>query len=423
MGIKDLYQILNSECPSCMAHNVHFKELFGTIIAVDVSIFLCKLVKSAGPERWIDSFTILICMLKKYGTKPLFIFDGPNPPKEKKEEQEHRRAEMAKIKAKVEQGKKLLKVIEDQYLPTKKRVTDNIITDVKAIVGKSANKINFYSTYDVYQGLKESVARKELQSQPILPEYSVMAKELISSMGLSFFQAEGEAETLCAVLCLEGFADAVLSEDTDVLAYGTPFLLSKIDFAKQTVTVVSHDAILELLGFDHSTFLDLCILLRCDYNKRVKGFPPDGKKHKKPVGIGAKGAMCMIREYRCFETMEPHITNIELAKYERCRYLFTPELHTLDLEVPYSLPIDLDRLKKFLVKHSVQVSVTYITDTWTPTTKLIFSKDSEEEEVLTDDDLSEEEKIEPTKKVPVSAKVKKSKSKVSKHGIPTARLV
>jgi flap endonuclease-1 len=390
MGIKDLYKVLASECPKAVVDNVRLEKLFGVVIAVDVSIFLNKFVKSAGPDRWVDSFVIFICMLKKYGTKPLFIFDGPNPPIEKKAEQEQRRKTAAAIKVKIEQGKKLLIKIEKNYLETGKRLDENTIAEVKSIVGKSEKNINFFSTRDVYNGLKDSVESKERQNMPILPIYSDIAKELITAMGLAYFQAEGEAETLCAILVTNGFADAAMSEDTDVLAYGTQYLISRIDFSKQTVSIVSHAAILEGMDMTHAEFQDLCILLRCDYNKlngSVKGYPPDDKKRKKPIGIGTKGAVLMIKEYRRLEEVEKHVDDISPLIYRRCREIFCPRYTGIDIEVPYSLPIDRKRLSKFIETYNIKTGMQYILDTWKPTAVLIFGDtEDRDEEVISDCD-------------------------------------
>lgn len=290
MGIADLYKVILDECPDVLVV-VPLSDLTGMRIAVDISIFLNRYVKTLGDKRWIEGFIIFLCCLKRHGIKPVCIFDGPNPPPEKKREQERRRAESAKIAEKINHGKKILKKLETEYLPEELAPDEDLISEIMSVMGtrsKNVKNMNFEDIYDVIQGLKASLAKREVQNLPILPKYGQIAKKIIDIMGFSSFQAEGEAETLCSALCCAGMVDGVLSEDTDVLAYGTPFLLSKIDIQTEKVTMISHDAICEYLKFTQSEFRDLCILLSCDYNERGKGYPPDGKKEKSLLQLEPK---------------------------------------------------------------------------------------------------------------------------------------
>src|SRR5205085_3124549 len=104
--------------------------------------------------------------------------------------------------------------------------------------------------------------------------------------------------------------------------------------------VVSHQAILEDLEMTCEEFRDLCILLGCDYNDRIKGYPPDGKTHKKPVSIGAKGAFAMITEYRRLEEVEKYVVDPDPLIYRRCREIFTPPDDLPNISIPYNRQID-----------------------------------------------------------------------------------
>lgn len=401
MGISDFYNIIKEHCPQVMV-TMHMSSLRGLKVAVDISIFLNKFVKTAGPERWMDSFILLLCTLKRHGIKPVCIFDGPNPPIEKKTEQERRRAEGEKKKQKIGFAKKLVARLEKDYVPLDVPLDEAILTEIKTAVGvKRGNKvdsINYDDVYDVVSGLKATIARQEKQNMPILKEYSVQAKEIIAIMGFSSFQADGEAEGLCAGMCHTGLVDAVLSEDTDVLAIGAPFFLAKIDIGAQTVVAISYQEILDALEMTSEEFRDLCILLGCDYNDRIKGFPPDGKKYKNPVCIGAKGAFAMISEYRRLEEAEKHMVDPDPLIYRRCREIFTPPDDLPDIVIPYNRPIDKLKLAAFLKTYRVRIGYDYILETWKPA--LIEFKTTDQDDVFTDEeediedvDIGEEEYI------------------------------
>ena len=62
MGIQDFYKVLEEHCPDVMV-NMKLSALSGIKIAVDISIFLNKFVKTAGEVKWIESFIILLCLI------------------------------------------------------------------------------------------------------------------------------------------------------------------------------------------------------------------------------------------------------------------------------------------------------------------------------------------------------------------------
>lgn len=379
MGISDLYKVLDDYCNGVIVE-IHLSDLRGLRVAVDISIFLNKYVKTSGPESWLSSFIMLLCILKRNGIKVIAIFDGPNPPIEKRNEQNRRRAEAAKKQNKINAGKRILKNLQDEYLPSNKPVDENMINEIKAVVGYRRDKgpeiTNYNDLKNIIDGLKNSIIRQDKQNSPILPIYSQQAKEVISIMGFPFFQADGEAEALCASLNVEGLVDAVLTEDTDVLAYGTPYLLSRIDLSREKVSLISHQDIITALGFTVERFRDLCILLGCDYNDRIKGFPPDGKKRKKPVSIGAKGAITMMLEYQNLEEAEKHIVDADPLNYRRCRELFTP-VPIPEMTIPYNKPINKDKLERFLKENKIRMNIQYILDTWKPV-QMVFEEDDVE---------------------------------------------
>ena len=59
----------------------------------------------------------------------------------------------------------------------------------------------------------------------IKKEYIDDLKNLFNLMGVSYIQADGEAEAYASELCRIGYVDAVVTEDMDTLAYGCPVLI------------------------------------------------------------------------------------------------------------------------------------------------------------------------------------------------------
>ncbi|CAH8627457.1 unnamed protein product [Heterobilharzia americana] len=96
-------------------------------------------------------------------------------------------------------------------------------------------------------------------------------------MGVPFINAPGEAEAQCAALARSGKVYAVGTEDMDALAFGTPVLLRHLTFSearKMAIQEFNLASVLEGLGLTMDQFIDLCILLGCDYVDTIRGIGP-----------------------------------------------------------------------------------------------------------------------------------------------------
>ena len=127
-------------------------------------------------------------------------------------------------------------------------------------------------------------------------------KKLLRLMGVPIVEAPCEAEAQAASLCLEGKVWGVGTEDMDALTFRTPVLLRKMTFAnasKSTLQQMDYRKAIDGLGLTQAEFVDLCILLGCDYCDSIKG-------------IGPKTALKMIREYSSIEKI---LENLDRNKY------------------------------------------------------------------------------------------------------------
>lgn len=94
-------------------------------------------------------------------------------------------------------------------------------------------------------------------------------------------------------MCDAGLVYATGTEDMDALTFRTPILVRKMTFAsasKSTVQTMNYKKALEGLDLNHDQFVDLCILLGCDYCDSIKG-------------VGPKTALKLIREFGNIETI------------------------------------------------------------------------------------------------------------------------
>lgn len=411
MGIHDLFKVFKDRCPDEI-QDFHLHEWRGKSFAVDISIFLNKYIKSAGDRLWMNTFFMFLCTLKKHSIKCVAIFDGPNPPIEKQEEQQSRKDQSQKSVDRLNRSIEIRDLLLKDYIPKDVSVPDELQGECQKLLGyyaktvtecvddileesiilvnrqKYKRNIDWSEATDIYDALRELIERLEKQTSPITNTQREKAWDIVKMMGIPTFQAEGEAEALCAYLAIYGYVDAVLTEDTDVLAYGTPWMLAFKDYklGDEKVKGIHLPRVLDAMGYNMEEFRDLCILLSCDYNHRVKGYPPtkSGKPCKKAKSIGWVGAVAMIDEYRTLEECENYIDDIEPLKYQRCRELFTPitndELLELIQTKPYTMKPNMDLIRGFILREKLTISIDYIEQCWKPIEIVIYSEEDSSEE-------------------------------------------
>jgi flap endonuclease-1 len=367
MGIQDLYATLKEHCDGT-SQVVKLETLQNLKISIDISIFLYKFIKTTEDGKWINLFIRFLCILRTNKIQMICIFDGHNCPNEKKEEQSRRRATTNKNISKLNVLQDVVDKLQVEYIgENKSEVSDSRFLEELHTLSNSKGNV----AYQFYLELSQEVKKLEKQTAPITKEHSEIAKEIIEILGIPCYQADGEAEGLCAFLAKKNIVDAVLSEDTDVLAYGTPYFLSKIDLKTNEVMLTAFDDVLTALNFTEEQFRDLCILLGCDYNERVKGIPPTKEctKHashthyKNPVSIGAKSAVCMMDVYKTLDEAVKYMSDSEKLNYKRCREVFEmKDINNID-ETFYKIehkPVQEERLHEFCKVHNVYLQRSYI---------------------------------------------------------------
>ncbi|KAL3823288.1 hypothetical protein ACHAXA_003436 [Cyclostephanos tholiformis] len=121
-----------------------------------------------------------------------------------------------------------------------------------------------------------------------------MRYELIKkckTIGLAYLVAPYEADAQMARLAHTGVVDLVITEDSDILVYGCPRALFKLDFTSyqgqeiQLMKDLGENSTPSFRNWTHDMFVFMCIISGCDY---CKGVP----------GIGIKLAHKLVRIHR-----------------------------------------------------------------------------------------------------------------------------
>lgn len=253
---------------------MELKSLHGRKIAIDASMSIYQFliaVRSGGPNQasmqltnaegettsHIQGMFNRTIRYMTEGIKPVFVFDG-KPPNLKS-------GELLKRREKREKAEAALKVAEEQG---------------------NMEELDKQSKRLVRAGHKENED----------------CKKLLRLMGVPVVLAPCEAEAQASHLAKSGQVYATGTEDMDALTFQTPVLVRKMTFAgasKSTVQVLDYQKAIDGLEITHPMFVDLCIMLGCDYTDTIRG-------------VGPKTALKLIREHKSIEEI---LKNIDQKKY------------------------------------------------------------------------------------------------------------
>lgn len=198
-------------------------------------------------------------------------------------------------------------------------------------------------------GTAEQISKFERRTVKVTRQQNDESKRLLKLMGIPYIEAPGEAEAQCAALARAKKVYAAASEDMDTLTFGAPVVLRYLTAVESKgipITEITLDTVLRSLELDQDQFIDLCILLGCDYCESIRG-------------VGPVTAFKLIKEYKSLEKIIEHIKSNPKSKYkvpedwpyEAARELFKhPDVQEASkLEIKWTQP-DVEGLVDFLVK-------------------------------------------------------------------------
>ncbi|NXO15807.1 EXO1 Exonuclease, partial [Oriolus oriolus] len=232
MGIQGLLQFIKEA-----AEPSHVKKYKGLTVAVDTYCWLhkgayaCaeKLARGEPTDLYVAFCMKLVHMLLSFGIKPILVFDGCTLPSKKEVE----KARREKRQASLLKGKQLLQ--------------EGRLSEARECFGRSVNITH------------------------------AMAHEVIKAaraQGVDCIVAPYEADAQLAYLNKTGMVQAIITEDSDLLAFGCKKVFLKIDkFGNGLEIDQARLGNCKQLGniFTEEKFRYMCILSGCDYLPSIHG--------------------------------------------------------------------------------------------------------------------------------------------------------
>ena len=360
MGIKSNFgQFIKTKCTNAVFNSYDIRNLESKKVAIDTPLYMHKF-KYINSEKWLQIFLDMVISLRRMNIHCVYVFDGESPV-EKHTEQERRIQQKEKITDSVED---LLIELEDfdisgvigpkmTDLYIKKKLETPVNTPlIKPVVSQSSTVIDSKKPVETpvkvdMKWVRETIEKKKSQLIHVTHEDYKLVQTLFDILGVPYVYAIEEAEKFCSYLCLNGKVDAVLSEDSDVLAYQCPISISKYNSSSHICTVIVFENILSELDMTGSQFLDLCIMCGTDYNKNIPK-------------IGSITAYKLLIDHGSIENIESNTKfDTSILNYKRTRELFTVFDTTFeDVDIPYCGIPDFESVGRYCSDHGLRINMT-----------------------------------------------------------------
>lgn len=336
MGIKNFHSFLRKKVPH-IYKQVHLSELRHEKLSIDTSIYMCKYKNSYG-NKWLEGFYNLILFLRNYDINFIFVLDSKAPP-EKELERESRILLREKNRARIDlildewekynkENPKQLEYNEDDF-----KKCDNIFNFLtKKKINYPLEKENLIKILHKLQKNLISIASGDFD----------LLKEMFDLMSVSYYLADSEAEGTCSLMNRKGLVDGVLTEDTDVMAYGTPVMFYGLNMKDHTVCVLRLSDVLKSLNISFNQLQDFCIMCGTDYNTNIDR-------------VGPSKSFDLIHTNGSLEKLTEKM-NTNVLNYERVRELFDCdkyELQITEFNTTEKLTLDTTSLRKFCFYNNI----------------------------------------------------------------------
>lgn len=291
MGIKGLGKVIRQYAPTCIQE---CRDLRNKNFCVDICIMLYSTI--INYYNYAQRNSIDISLKKDYlhvhgiynkilnfianDINSLWIFDG-NPPNIKREVINKRNEIRKNAKKKITEfndktfNESTNITIEDFSITNK--INNNINPDInnnndinKINENDDTSKINYSNTNKVTEISEPTFNIGKFNKRTITITRTMKrdVQKLLELIGLPYLEAISESEMQCAAFSQKWNA---MSEDWDTLVFGSKNIIKSVNFERGTYTKINLDNLLNKLKLTHEQFVELCILLGCDYCPKIKG--------------------------------------------------------------------------------------------------------------------------------------------------------
>lgn len=321
MGIKNFTKFIREKFPQVLIP-FHISEFCGKKIGIESHLFLYKFKcaqfsnnNTNKNNNWKTQFMYFLISLRKYNVHPVIILEGNIKPNAKSDTVKQRIENREKVKRRIQLLHDLKNILlKKQDVPKEiclelQQTGQNIQIFPELYKKISSSSFEYHSSSDedndkidknnddnevsiqkmtkrdlllsLHPSLKiinDEIEKLTKRTVSVCNEDIDFLKSICDGLGIPYIQAPCEAEAyLCGLLKAKAI-DGVMTDDSDVCAYGCDMWITKYTYKQynengQTNTAykISTTQLMNEMGIDESQFLDLCIMSGTDYCENPKG--------------------------------------------------------------------------------------------------------------------------------------------------------
>jgi flap endonuclease-1 len=279
MGIKNLNSVIKESMKK-----ITFDKLRGSIIGIDFSLFLYRFVYNKNNP--IECFLRQIHMFFRHKILPVYVIDGDSP---------------------LEKQNTL-----DKRAIKRQKMYDNIADLLEKQAENNSPNTTLRINSEISKLERRCVVFSQRQVQNILYFFELL--------GIPVIRENEEADFILAKLSAANKIDYILSDDSDVLAFGAKRVLKNFCIKEEKCDLYEMDNILASLGVPMQKFVDICILCGCDYTTKIRN-------------INCVKSFQLILQWGTIEEVVKNTEyDIHLGQIQKARELFGKELSRETME-------------------------------------------------------------------------------------------
>jgi 5'-3' exonuclease len=381
MGIKGLDTLLKQKCSKNAIKPACLRDIYGKVVCVDMSELIYKSIRK-HKNAYVSGVLNLIELLSNWNIKPIIVFDGKSDPAKnnvnktrtmkREKAQKHHLALTQQLDVANEMVLTLDMDIEKEMEQTSissmaSSTSSSPIFDTDISRSSSSVSLTSFDNLDldnintvfnpddknsikeqlqtIKEKLEDAVDKAENKTQTICYKKISEIKELLDQFGIPYIHDKRyEADIICSHLVKNNIADYCISNDMDMLAFGCNKVIRNLSFTSDLIDIYFIDNILLDLNITQPQFIDMCILLGCDYTTKL-------------INIKSSMPLNLITKYNNIEnvitnltdinaTLEKHILYNDNFKYYIARNIFNIELAP-DIWTDIITSIDLSKIDKY----------------------------------------------------------------------------
>ena len=229
MGIKNLNSVIKESMKK-----MTFDKLRGSIIGVDFSLFLYRFVYNNNNP--VECFLRQVHLFFRHKILPVYVIDG-DAPLEKQ-------------------------VTLDKRAQKRQKLYDTIADLLNKQTENNSPTTNTKITFEITKLERRCVIFSQKQVQDILYFFELL--------GIPVIRENEEADFILAKLSAANKIDYILSDDSDVLAFGAKRVLKNFCIKEEKCEIYKMEEILANLGVTMEKFVDICIMCGCDYTTKIR---------------------------------------------------------------------------------------------------------------------------------------------------------